>query len=303
MGKFSNRTPEEQGQRQAASVMKEMQGDKISSVGTVRNYEQALKSVATALAHEGKNLKDLTPETAKSYLEIRAEEVGQKTLDMERQAIQAMMTHVTNGLSPGEKLEVVKSHHEQVLNSRAYTPEQVQAVADRQTERNALATEIAHAAGLRAHELLTLERAENRPPDERPADSEKFTGREGVRYTVEGKGGLVREVVIPSHLAERLEDRRLDEPRTVTDRGIHYEQKYNIAGGKAWSNSFSAASERALGWSEGAHGVRHSYAQERMNELRDVNRENGHLEREHALTVVSQEMGHFRPDITEVYLR
>jgi len=303
VGKFSSRTPEQQGQRQAASVMKEMQGDKISSVGTVRNYEQALKSVATALAYEDKNLKDLTPETAKSYLEMRAEEVGQKTLDMERQAIQAMMTHVTNQLTPGEKLEVVKSQHEQILESRAYTPEQVQMVADRQTERNALATEIAHASGLRAHELLTLEKAENRPANERPADSEKFSGREGERYTVEGKGGLVREVVIPSHLAERLEERQLEEPRTVTDRGIYYEQKYDIAGGKAWSNSFSAASERALGWSEGGHGLRHSYAQERMNELRDINRENGHLEREHALTVVSQEMGHFRPDITEVYLR
>lgn len=303
MGKFSNRTPEQQGQRQAASVIKQIQGDKIKSVGTARNYEQALKSVATALAHEGKNLKDLTPETAKSYLEVRAEEVGQKTLDMERQAIQAMMTHVTKELTPGDKLEVVKSLHEQILNSRAYTSEQVKMVAERQTEKNSLSTEIAHAAGLRAHELLTLERAENRPPDERPSDSEKFTGREGERYTVEGKGGLVREVVIPSHLAERLEDKRLDEPKSVTDRGIHYEQKYAIAGGKAWSNSFSAASERALGWSEGAHGLRHSYAQERMDELRDINRDNGYLEREHALTVVSQEMGHFRPDITEVYLR
>jgi len=303
MGKFSNRTPEQQGKRQAASVMKEMQGDKIKSLGTVRNYEQVLKSVATALAYENKNLKDLTPETAKSYLELRGEEVGQKTLDMERQAIQAMMTHVTNELAPGEKLEVVKSQHEQILQSRAYTPEQVQMVAERQTERNALATEIAHASGLRAHELLTLEKAENRPADERPADSEKFTGREGERYTVEGKGGLVREIIIPSHLAERLEERRLEEPRTVTDRDIRYEQKYEIAGGKAWSNSFSAASERALGWSQGAHGLRHSYAQERMNELRDINRENGHLEREHALTVVSQEMGHFRPAITEVYLR
>jgi integrase len=303
MGKFSNRTPEQQGQRQATSVMKEMQGDKIASVGTVRNYEQALKSVATALAHEGKDLKSLTPETAKSYLENRAEEVGQKSLDMERQAIQAMMTHVTNELAHGEKLEVVKSHHEQVLNSRAYTPEQVQAVADRQGERNAIATELAHAAGLRAHELLTIEKAEIRPADERPADSEKFSGRSGEIYTVEGKGGLVREVLIPSELAARLEDRRLEEPREVTDRGINYEQNYDIAGGKAWSNSFSAASERALGWSEGGHGLRHSFAQERMEELRDPERENGHLDREHALTVVSQEMGHFRPEITEVYLR
>jgi len=303
VGKFSNRTPQQQGQRQAANVMKEIQGDKISSVGTVRNYEQALKSVATALAYENQNLKDLTPETAKSYLEMRAEEVGQKALDMERQAMQAMMTHVTKELTPGEKLDVVKSLHEQVLQSRAYTPEQVQIVAEHQTERNALATEIAYASGLRAHELLTLEKAENRSADERPSDDEKFSGRLGERYTVEGKGGLVREVTIPSNLAERLEERRLENPVPVQDRGINYIPNYDIGGGKSWSNSFSAASERGLGWSEGGHGLRHSYAQERMNELRDINRENGHLEREHALTVVSQELGHFRPDITEIYLR
>ena len=59
----------------------------------------------------------------------------------------------------------------------------------------------------------------------------------------------------------------------------------------------SAASERVLGWSTGAHGLRHSYAQERMAELQ------ASLSRDAALTTVSQEMGHFRPEITETYLR
>nr|AKN36203.1 hypothetical protein [Vibrio splendidus] len=72
-------------------------------------------------------------------------------------------------------------------------------VSDAQTERNALATEIAHAAGLRAHELHTLQRLDERTPDPRPALEEKFSGREGERYTVEGKGGLIREVLIPKH--------------------------------------------------------------------------------------------------------
>ncbi|MDN4711067.1 site-specific integrase, partial [Vibrio parahaemolyticus] len=65
-----------------------------------------------------------------------------------------------------------------------------------------------------------------------------------------------------------------------------------------WSNSFSAASKRVLGWSEGAHGLRHSYAQERMHELQKAG-----FNRDLALETVSQEMGHFRPEITEVYLR
>ena len=71
-----------------------------------------------------------------------------------------------------------------------------------------------------------------------------------------------------------------------------------ISSSMNWSNSFSAAANRSLGWSEGAHGLRHSYAQERMHELQKSG-----LSRDRALETVSQEMGHFRPSITEIYLR
>ena len=108
----------------------------------------------------------------------------------------------------------------------------------------------------------------------------------------------MREVQIPRDLADRLEARRLDTPLRVTDRGINYQSHYDIGGGQRWSNSVSAAADRALGWSTGAHGLRHSYAQERMTEL-----QNQGLTRDRALETVSQELGHFRPEITEVYLR
>lgn len=267
-------------------------GLNLDSVRTEKNYEQALKNVAEHLQENRLgNLQSLNAETAKQYLEHRAEEVGQKTLDMERQAIQAVI---------GEKLPVIKSELQQTLESRAYTTEQAAIVAAAQTEKNSLATQIAENAGLRAHELLTL-----RPVEERAADThreyrdERFTGRENVAiYTVEGKGGLCREVAIDKELAARLEERRLDEPRTVYDRDVKYEQHYDIGGGRNWSNSFSAASNRELNWSNGAHGLRHTYAQERMNTLQAAG-----FEYNQALEIVSQEMGHFRPEITEVYLR
>lgn len=296
MPRFSS--PEKQGEKQAASVMKELQGDTIQSVGTARNYEQALKNVATDLARDNLSLKDTTPEIAKSYLEARAEQVGQSQLDMERQALQTMMQNVTGKLEQGERLAVVQSEQQQAQNSRAYTAEQVQAVAEHQSGKNALSTQIAHSAGLRAHELATLAPKGERAADSRPALDTKFEGREAANYTVTGKGGLTREVSIPKELADRLEQTRLDTPVAVSDRGVNYEQHYNIGHGQAWSQSFSSASDRALGWSEGAHGVRHSYAQERMDELQS----NGYS-RDSALAVVSQEMGHFRPEITEVYLR
>lgn len=57
--------------------------------------------------------------------------------------------------------------------------------------------------------------------------------------------------MLVNHLAVRLEEKRLAEPKQVTDRGVHYSQHYDIGGGRAWSQSFSAASKRALGFSSG----------------------------------------------------
>jgi len=272
----------------------------VKSIGTVRNYEQALTSVASNLQLEtGEALRDLSIERATQYLEQRGLDAGQKTLDMERQAIQKMMQLVTHRLGRNQALPVIKSEHSQVLKSRSYTQGQVKIVAQHQTAKHALATEIAHSAGLRAHELLTIMPTIERAPDAREAHSGKFEGREGGQsYTVVGKGGLAREIRIPEAVAERLEATRLPEPQQVTDRGVYYQQHYEIGGGKAWSQSFSSASSRGLGRSNGAHGVRHSFAQERMKELGQAG-----YDRQSSLEITSQEMGHFRPEITEVYLR
>jgi len=294
MAKFAKSSPV----KQTLSVIKIMQKS-ISSVGTVANYEERLLQIAINLKNTNQGeLRDLTPESAISYLQIRSEEVGQKTLDMERQAIQSMMKKVTGKLNDKETLAVIKSDHKQILKSRSYTKEQAKLVGNSQTERIRLSTQLAHICGLRAHELLTIARVGERPMSERPALNTKFSGRDGEIYTVIGKGGLIREIIIPKELTKKLEYNRLDQPQKIVDRGINYNQKYNISGGQRWSNSFSSASKRALNWSGGGHGLRHSYAQERMNELHFLG--NNYIE---SLEIVSQEMGHFRPGITEIYLR
>ena len=270
---------------------------KIHSVGTARSYQQALTRVAEWMRErrDNKGLERLTAEEARAYLDERALVVRQKTLDQERQALQI--------LPLVGKLERVRSELKPTrlaTEGRAYTPEQVEIIARAQTSRNALATRIAYASGVRAHELLTLLPAAERPPsNHREWSPERFDGREGFRlYTVEGKGGLKREVALPVHLAEQLEARRFRKPERVTDRGVRCNQHYDLGGGNAWSKSFGAASKNELGWSTGAHGLRHSYAQDRVDELQG--NAYGH---DSALETVSQEMGHFRPDITRVYLR
>lgn len=289
---------------QAAWVMQQVQGNQIRSVGSVRDYEQGLTRVAEWQQAEhprlAQGLRGMTQELAIAYLEQRAEQVSQSTLNQERQALQVMMQLVTHQLAPDARLPVVQSEKQTIEQSRSYTTEQIALVVGAQNERNGLATEIAHAAGLRASELLTLQRIEERAPSDRPAREEKFTGREpGARYTVHGKGGLIREIRLPTALAARLEVRRLDTPVRIDDRGVFRDSRYDIAGGHAWSRSFSAASDRVLGWSAGAHGMRHTYAQERYGELQARQGLSPHDAKE----TLSQELGHFRVEITECYLR
>ena len=264
---------------------------RIHSLGTARGYGQALKGFADYLReHRLGDLPGATDQEARQYLAERSHRVGQKTLDLDRQAIQMHL---------GLRLEVVRSDRESALSTRSYTPAQVERIASAQSETNGLATRLAYHAGLRAHELLTL-----RPAGERSASghrqwsADRFAGREGVRYTVVGKGGLVREVLLTRELAAAVEARRLEEPRLVVDRGVQYVQCYTIGGGRSWSQSFSSASRRELGFSNGGHGLRHSYVQERMDELQRRG-----MAYEQARATVAQEVGHFAGETTEAYLR
>lgn len=264
---------------------------RIHSLGTARGYGQALKGFADYLReHRLGDLPGATDQEARQYLAERSHRVGQKTLDLDRQAIQMHL---------GLRLEVVRSDRESALSTRSYTPAQVERIANAQSETNGLATRLAYHAGLRAHELLTL-----RPAGERSASghrqwsADRFAGREGVRYTVVGKGGLVREVLLTRELAVAVEARRLKEPRLVVDRGVQYVRCYTIGGGRSWSQSFSSASRRELGFSNGGHGLRHSYVQERMDELQRRG-----MAYEQARATVAQEVGHFAGETTEAYLR
>jgi site-specific recombinase XerD len=285
---------------QAQRATREMhKTGQIAGIGTARTYAEGLKGVHDWMRKNGGgSLQELSLKRARQYLTVRAQQVGQSTLDRDRQALQALLQQ-TGRLTADQRLAVIQAIRQQELKPRAYSPAQVRETRERMTPSNALGLEIAHAAGLRAHELLTLARPDEASPDHRPADSAKFAGQlDHSIYIVTGKGGLAREVSIPNHLTERLEAVRLDQPRMVRDRGILYQQRYRVGGGQALSQAFSSASKAALGFSNGIHGVRHSYAQQRHYEtqllLGDPAR---------ALAIVSQEIGHFRPEITTVYLR
>jgi integrase len=276
---------------------------RIHGLRTFEKYRASLRQAGEWVReHQGlRHLSELTPEQAQAYLEHRAaSKIGQRHLDIERRVLEFVT-------GPGSLQRVIAGASRPVAGSRLYTTSQVEMIQRAQTEANALATAIAYEAGLRAHELLTLRRSgEDQASPHRRWRAERFAGRDGVRYVVTGKGGLKRDVLLSPETAARLEARRLDASRDVVDRGIRYQQVYDLNGGNRWAASFSAASERALGWSRGAHGLRHSYAQERLRELQGLRTPDGKpagLRYREAKQIVSQELGHFRADIVNAYLR
>lgn len=272
---------------------------KIHSLGTERQYKQIFKTAAAWCNEKFRTqLYHLSVDQAKEYLDERSNDIGQKQINNERHALEMFLREVRGDSSL--TIGYVRSEVPAIEKARAYTDAQVSLLASFQSPRVSLSTRIAAEAGLRAAELFTLRRIEDRKPSShRQWSSELFRGRESwTRYTVKGKGGLVREVRLSPELSRELEARRLDSPKTIHDRGIRLTTRYDLVGGKNYSNRFSETALRVMGWSEGAHGLRHSYAQKRIDELQG----NG-CRYPQALGIVSQELGHFRPDITEVYLR
>jgi len=204
------RSPE----RQAESIAKKMamlrqkkekgvrgHEDGIHSVATLKRYEQSLKGFAQWRQSKGmqSSIAHATLDEAQAYLNERKEVVGQKALDADRHALQKLLH------SAIETVKASDARNDLATKSRAYTAQQVEAIAKHQSPANALATRVAYACGLRAHELHTIRRESN------------------GSYSVVGKGGLSRSIRMPKALAHELEKRRLETPVKVKDRGVIYE--------------------------------------------------------------------------------
>jgi integrase len=194
--------------------------------------------------------------------------------------------------------------------TRTYTDLQIELICQHVNARNRFSIRLCQKVGLRVHELLTL-----KPVELQKTKFKKLTGKKllaqqlkfsspddfnilnGKIYTVIGKGGLIREVLIPNDLAEELEKKRLKKTRKVRDRRAYHYPIYDVAGGNNLSSCFTRASQRALGWSTGIHSLRHDYAKSRLKTLFNM-----FNDFELARLITSQELGHFRPQITNTYL-
>lgn len=270
----------------------------IVSYGSEDTYLSCFKRVREFLNDRKLgSLRKLTKSKSIAFLKKYRHIFKHPTLKKYRQALQHILRYFGR-LGAHEILPVLNSTVPHEEKPRAYSEEEMLSVCEHMTERNVLAVKICYYAGLRAHELLEICREGEREPHNRPALETKFMGLDGKCYIVTGKGGLVRRVILPKDLADELEKYRLATPKKVKDRKIVYHTYYDIGAGKNLSSAFSAASKRAHGWSRGLHGLRHSYAQNRVHMLSEFI---GDIDL--VKETVSQELGHFRKEITETYLR
>jgi integrase len=217
------------------------------------------------------------------FLEYFAETHSQSSLNQTRQALAREL---------GLQIPVIHSLIDTIAAGRAYGWHEVKAVARRQRKRNAFSTLLAFNAGLRAAELGAIcEESEAQPSEHREWRADMFEGRRDFRtMIVPGKGGLRRRVALDEPLYHELQKFRRLVPEKIMDRGILYQSYFDVGSGQSFSQSFSYASQRALEMSTGAHGLRHGFAQRRVQELMPL----GYTFVQ-AIEIVSVELGHFRP--------
>jgi integrase len=262
----------------------------ISSVGTERTYRQQVKTFhvwrgAMGLPFDGYVSHDQLIE----YLEQLAEIRSQKGLDQARQALQV----VYDKILPRIESELPERRRDKYIARPA-----MEGILANFSERHSLSAMICLDGGLRASELLTLRRRhELQPTAGRDWSANLFLGRADYQlFCVEGKGGLVRAVALNRVLAEQLEQHRFEALRQIRDREINRWKAYDIPGGQNFSNYFSKKSFEALRTHYGAHSLRHTWAQNRFNVITQ------HVKHAEAMRILSQECGHFRPQVTFGYL-
>jgi integrase len=189
-------------------------------------------------------------------------------------------------------------------HGRAYTDDQVRLVQNLLPPSAQLATAVLLESGCRVADLASLcpaaERSLRNARVERLLPN-RFLGRDDwPRFTFIGKGGHEYMSCVRPETAARLAAICLEVPRAFYDRNVEHAtvQRFDLPAGNRLSQQWTRASQCALGYSHGIHGLRHSFAQDRVQELIVSG-----IPWTIALECTRQLMGHYRPEEIHTYLR
>lgn len=148
-------------------------------------------------------------------------------------------------------------------------------------EKHRVAAQTQLLSGARIHEISLIKIGQLRG-----IGHDDDTGAQGGKIEIKGKGGKIRELCVTPEIYEKISDI------------IKSDGEFRIDKNK-YRTDMRRACEICDAEYNGTHGLRWTYAQDRMAELQSVHNKTY----EEALLIVSKELGHERPDVTEHYLR
>lgn len=297
---FVNRASKIGGKRLAGKS-----GDYITAKDSKRKYIDLLIPIAREARKDGKTLESLSPKQASAILDRLAPNMNKRDVKSTRTTLEKsfrMMPKFRKAAKAnGKPLNLRRCNlgkPDPPLKPRAMHPQCIKIVLETLSPRHRFAAELAVAGGLRAKELLTISPEEFQKRANRDWEN-AFTDKQHMEmHTVVGKGGRTHPKAFIKELADKLESLKLDEPRVVVDRGKTYTQKYDLSFGQKLSQAWGTASRKALGYSNGIHSVRHTYAVLRYEKFKALE-----MKEVHALAGVSKELGHANPKTSLTYLR
>ncbi len=279
-------------------------GATLRSDRTVDRYKGDLARVAEAIQHEYgiKRLKDITQTQAQMYIDQRLKEgIRVRTIQGYAKALE-LLPNVSDLVVPSRATD----SSDKPTGTRAYTLAQIKEIQKfLNSPKSQLATQIILESGCRTQDLASLRlNSENPITNARISKlhSDRFAGREEwVKVNFIGKGGHEYISTINPETAKALEQNRLTNPRDFRERkqeNVVTKQYYDLPAGKILSTQWSRAADHALGLKRGLHGLRHTFAQERLKDMQRAG-----MVWEKALECVSQQMGHYRASEVKTYLR
>lgn len=276
----------------------------LRSDRTVQRYQGDLGRAAEAIqkVHGITRLKDITQQQAQAYIDQRLlEKIRVRTVQGYAKALE-MLPLVKDLVVPSR----ASDKRDKPSQTRAYTREQIRAIHQHiATPAECLAIQILQESGCRAKDFASIRLEAERPVKNARLSKlhpDRFAGRENwVKVSFIGKGGHEYVSTISSKTAEELAKYRLPQPRDFRERNqpnVVTKQYYDLPAGLNLSTIWSAASRQVFFTSRGLHGLRHTFAQERLREMLQAG-----MTWDKARECVSQQMGHYRISELDTYLK
>jgi len=235
-----------------------------------------------------KVISELTGEHVAAYLQSKID-IGQKasSLEAEVSALNKLASTLEKALDGRDFSDIkagtasmaadIRECPDKALFDRAYSDVQV-VVAGLPDDKTGLAGRFLQESGCRIAEACRIDASQMKG-----LSVDKYTGREIGRVLVTGKGGH-QYIVNPSKSTYEAVQREIESSGRFDVKQSDLRQAVEKAAGDEYKN-------------RGCHGMRYNYAQERMHELQSVG-----ISRDEAKAIISEELGHHRPEITETYL-